>query len=239
MERERVVFQIEDTGERIACLLNPESLVLRRRAGIRQRESGGGVVTGNRMTDDSLIYTGGGLTSIELDLVFDVSVAGSSIATEDVRELTEPLWCLAENADDPQHRGKPRVCRLFWGKSWNIPAVVAAVSERLEQFNAEGVPRRSWLRMRLLRCRLPEPSTPTGLSVGVSEGEGGRTLARVHEVVGGDTGVGGETGPLAEPLSLIAFRETGDAANWRAFGLDDPMSLLPGQLLEIPENGSE
>jgi hypothetical protein len=56
---ERVVFLVEDTGERIACLLNPESLVLRRRAGIRQRESGGGVVTGNRMTDDSLIYTGG------------------------------------------------------------------------------------------------------------------------------------------------------------------------------------
>jgi hypothetical protein len=236
---ERVVFLVEDTGERIACLLNPESLVLRRRAGIRQRESGGGVVTGTRMTDDSLIYTGGGLTSIELDLVFDVAVAGSSIATEDVRELTGPLWRLAENTDDPQRRGKPRVCRLVWGKSWNIPAVVAAVSERLEQFNAEGVPRRSWLRMRLLRCRLPESSTPTGLSEGVSEGETGRTLARVHEVVGGDTGIGGETGPSAEPLSLVAFRETGDAANWRAFGLDDPMSLLPGQLLEIPESGSE
>jgi hypothetical protein len=236
---ERVVFLVEDTGERIACLLNPESLVLRRRAGIRQRESGGGIVTGNRMTDDSLIYTGGGLTSIELDLVFDISVAGSSIATEDVRELTGPLWRLAENADDPQRRGQPPVCRLVWGKSWNIPAVVAAVSERLEQFNSEGVPRRSWLRMRLLRCRLPEPSTQTGLSEGVSEGEGSAALARVHQVVGGDSGAGGETGMPAEPLSLVAFRETGDAANWRAFGLDDPFSLLSGQLLEIPESGSE
>ena len=236
---ERVVFLVEDTGERIACLLNPESLVLRRRAGIRQRESGGGVVTGNRMTDDSLIYTGGGLTSIELDLVFDVSVAGSSIASEDVRELTGPLWALAENADDPQRRGQPSVCRLVWGKSWNIPAVVAAVSERLEQFNSEGVPRRSWLRMRLLRCQLPEPRTPTGLSDGGNQGEGSATLTRVHEVVGGDSGTGREAGQAAEPLSLVAFRETGDAANWRAFGLDDPMSLLPGQLLEIPESGNE
>ena len=113
---ERVVFLLEDTGERIACLLNPESLVLRRRAGIRQRESGGGMVTGSRMTDDSLIYTGGGLTSIELDLVFDVSVAGSSISTEDVRELTSPLWRLAENAADTRHRGQPRLCRLVWGQ---------------------------------------------------------------------------------------------------------------------------
>ena len=30
---ERVAFLIEETGERIACLLNPESLVVRRIAG--------------------------------------------------------------------------------------------------------------------------------------------------------------------------------------------------------------
>jgi hypothetical protein len=236
---ERVVFLLEDTGERIACLLNPESLVLRRRAGIRQRESGGGVVTGQRMTDDSLIYTGGGLTMIELDLVFDVSVAGSSINTEDVRELTGPLWQLAENAATLGRRGQPRLCRLVWGKSWNIPAVVSAVSERLEYFTSEGVPRRSWLRMRLLRTRLPEPRALSGTTEGVAEVETGAMPVRVHEVIGSGSGAAGSAGLPAEPLSLVAFRETGDVSNWRAFGLDDPMSVLPGQLLEIPEIGIE
>ena len=36
---ERVAFVVESTGERLGCLLNPESLVLRRLAGIRPRLS--------------------------------------------------------------------------------------------------------------------------------------------------------------------------------------------------------
>lgn len=232
---ERVVFLLEDTGERIACLLNPESLVLRRRAGIRQRESAGGLVTGSRMTDDSLIYTGGGMTSIEVDLVFDVSIAGSSIATEDVRELTGPLWRLAENAADTRQRGQPKLCRMVWGKSWNIPAVVSAVSERLEHFNSEGVPRRSWFRMRLLRCRLPEPDESFDQLQEVPGGETGTAAARAYVVMGGGAGTVGSAGLPAEPLSLVAYRETGDVSNWREFGLDNPMSVIPGQLLEIPD----
>lgn len=232
---ERVVFLLEDTSERIACLLNPESLVLRRRAGIRQRESAGGLVTGGHMTDDSLIYTGGGMTSIEMDLVFDVSIAGSSITTEDVRELTGPLWRLTENTADTRQRGHPRLCRLVWGKSWNIPAVVSAVSERLEHFTTEGVPRRSWFSMRLLRSRLPEPDTSFDQLQGVPGDETGTTSARVHRVMGGGGGAAGSAGLPAEPLSLVAYRETGDVSNWRKFGLDDPMSVIPGQLLEIPD----
>ena len=41
---ERVTFLIEDTGEHVSCLLNPESLTLTRRAGLRvgrQREGRG------------------------------------------------------------------------------------------------------------------------------------------------------------------------------------------------------
>ena len=49
---ERVAFLLERTGERIACLLNPESLVLRRRAGLRSRQSAGGLVTGAELADD-------------------------------------------------------------------------------------------------------------------------------------------------------------------------------------------
>jgi nucleoid-associated protein YgaU len=43
-----------------------------------------------------------------------------------------------------------------------------------------------------------------------------------------------------ETLALIAWREYGDAAEWRAIAetnhLDNPRLLLPGMVLEIPRN---
>ena len=39
---ERVAFLIEETNERLRCLLNPETLVLRRTAGVRPRQSATG-----------------------------------------------------------------------------------------------------------------------------------------------------------------------------------------------------
>src|SRR5947209_8164329 len=95
---ERVAFLIEETGERLRCLLNPESLVMRRVAGIHPRHSAGGQVTGAGLTDDPLLYTGGGRTELELDLLFDLSLAGSSFTSDDIRDMTRPLWELAENA---------------------------------------------------------------------------------------------------------------------------------------------
>ena len=49
---ERVAFLIEETGQRLECLLNPETLVLRRTAGVAPRRSTTGRVTGAGMTDD-------------------------------------------------------------------------------------------------------------------------------------------------------------------------------------------
>jgi len=148
---ERVAFLIEETGVQLSCLLNPESVVVRRRAGIRLRQSSGGFISGHAGGDDSLIFTGGGVTSIDLDLVFDVSLAGSSIQSQDVKKLTRPLWKLAESSQNAGSQSQPPFCRFIWGKSWNILCVVASVAERFEAFNAAGEPRRSWLRMRLLR----------------------------------------------------------------------------------------
>src|SRR6185503_5835271 len=48
---ERVVFLVEATGDRIPCLLNPETFVVRRRAGIRPRRSAVGQLTGTALAD--------------------------------------------------------------------------------------------------------------------------------------------------------------------------------------------
>ncbi len=69
----------------------------------------------------------------------------------DVRELTQPLWALAETGDPVDGALMPQRIRFIWGKSWNVPGVVLAVAERLERFDANGVPKRSWLSMRMRR----------------------------------------------------------------------------------------
>ena len=153
---ERVAFLIEENNERLRCLLNPETLVLRRWSGVRQRRSVTGRLAGVGLADEPLLYTGGGRTELDLDLLFDVSLAGSSVATSDVRDLTAPLWNLAENVAVNDGYSRVPMVRFIWGKSWNIPGIIEGVSERLERFTPDGVPHRSWLRMRFVRVNEPQ-----------------------------------------------------------------------------------
>ena len=191
---ERVAFLIEDTGQRLECLLNPETLVLRRTAGVAPRRSTTGRVTGAGMTDDPLLYTGGGSTEIDLELLFDVSLAGASIAAEDVRELTAPLWNLAENSAQSGRYGRPPLARLIWGKPWNVLGVVVSVAERLERFTPEGVPRQSWMRLRMRRVSDPpagaDQAAQPAVRVSPTAVEGGEirvpeTTIAVHRALGG------------------------------------------------------
>ncbi len=230
---ERVAFLLEHTGERLGCLLNPASLVRRRRAGIQPRRSLDSVLTGSARTDDALIYTGGGMTELSLDLLFDVAIAGSTIPTEDVRDLTEPLWNLSENQTGVDGYGQPTLVRFVWGKSWNMSGVVAAISERLESFTQAGVPRRSWLRMRFVR--VPEPQVrpaadPAFVSAAPVPRLGiGESMQdeQVYEVVG-----------QGDRPDAIAAQFYNDPLLWRLIcvynAIIDPLRLEAGQQLRIP-----
>jgi hypothetical protein len=242
---DRVGFLLEDSGERLRCLLNPETLEISRTAGLKQRRSASGVLTGRGLKDDPLMFTGGGTTELRMDLLFDVSLAGSSIQAEDVRDLTGPLWQLAENTADDEGFGRLRLVRFVWGKAWNIPGVIAAIAERFEDFSTEGVPRRSWLRMRFLRVENPEALSPRpGSNAGEvmpehvpPPEEMAPETVRTHQVIGGPTGTaqGGVTG---ERLDALAQKAYGDPSRWRwlaAFNrIEDPLRIPAGQVVQIP-----
>ena len=229
---ERVAFLIEDTNERIGCLLNPESVVIRRQAGVRSRRSAGGLVTGADLADDQLLYSGGGNTELTMNLLFDVSVAGSSIATEDVRDLTGPFWRLAESSQQGGGYGNPPICRFVWGKSWQIPGLVTAVAERLEYFTQEGLPRRSLMRLRFRRVL--EPVTPRPTVGGPQRPAAGQTPGfpgagerlETHELMGG------------ERPDQIAYDNYRDPELSRALmthnDIDDPLHIPAGTLLDLP-----
>jgi hypothetical protein len=232
---ERVVFVIEETQQHLRCLLNPEGMEVRRRAGVQPRRLSGGALSGAGLADEPLLCTGGGATELRLDLLFDTDLDEAGGGSGDVRELTGPIWRLAENQWSGQGGVRLPVARLIWGKQWNVPGVVAAVAERLESFTAGGMPRRSWLRLRFLRVAEPEagaaaaapdPEDLVDLDFTADEAE----AMPLHQVVGGD-GDG-------DRLDVIAFRYYGDPGFWRVLAhgndLDDPQDLEGGRLLRIP-----
>lgn len=193
--------------------------------------------------DEPLLFTGAGTTEILLELLFDVSLLGSSVQTEDVRELTQPLWRLAENSVTEGGFGRPPRVRLVWGKRLNEPAVVATLAERLEHFTASGAPRRSWMRMRLVRVEetLSEATQPPPLAPDLSAEQVTAHLPAesfgAHEVLG----AGGSPGqpPVAgQRLDEIAHQYYGDPSLWRLVaslnGINDPMRVPVGTVLRLP-----
>lgn len=246
---ERVTFLIEATNERIGCLLNPASLVQQRRAGVYSRGPAGLPVTAEGVSDDPLVAAGGGATELTFDLLFDVTLAGSSIVSDDVRALTGPLWQLSENAREADGSRRLPAVRFIWGKAWNVRGVITAVAERLEQFTAEGAPQRSWLRLRLRRIDdppppdLPPPPLPESLTaladvplttldaaaVPVVESAGG--LAAPADEQGATLAAGAR-------LDLLAAMVYGDPAYWRLIAainsIADPLRVAPGTALMLP-----
>lgn len=229
---ERVAFLIEDTNDRIGCLLNPESLVVRRSAGVRARQSAGGLVTGADLADDQLLYSGGGNTELTMNLLFDVSLAGSSVPAEDVRELTGPFWRLAENSQSGASYGSLPICRFVWGKSWQMPGLVTAVAERLEYFSAEGLPRRSFMRLRFRRVLEPVVPGPAaggprrpipGQAPGFA-GAGDRVEA--HELLGGER---------PDQITASHYRDPGLSRALMSYNdIDDPLHIPAGTVLDLP-----
>ena len=107
----------------------------------------------------------------------------------DVRDLTLPLWRLAENAADRRGGfGGPPLVRFVWGKAWNVLGVIAAVAERVEQFGPDGNPHRSWLRVRCSAGRASRPSRPSSTPAAPGRdrrGDGGRGGRRRRHRRGG------------------------------------------------------
>lgn len=239
---ERVAFIVEDGGRRIDGLLNPESLRMQRQAGVEPRMGWTRPITAASQKDDPLLFTGGGVTELDLELLFDTTLASEGRRSEDVRESTRPLWDLAENRPMATPHGRPPLVRFVWGKSWNVPGVVLAVAERLERFSSAGVPGRSWLHLRLRRLAPPDDrhvdsdardaaradEARAAVDAMSSAGPGGAVPEARHQVVGGDH----------PRLDEVASRHYGNPALWRLLamynGLDDPGEVPSGTVLRVP-----
>jgi len=245
---ERVVFIVEGDEQQIPCLLNPESLLLQRKSGAKNGSSGGGVVQGVSLADDPLLFTGGGITYLTMNLLFDINLPGVQLTQKDVRKMTGPLWALSEN--QPRSKGGralPAVVRFVWGKAFNFPGVITDIAERLELFDTEGAPQRSFVRLRMRRVRdhsedmsggaIAPPLPPEDLNQPAPQFADG---VAVHAVMGAASGASGAgAGDESERIDQLAYTRYGNSSLWRIIAwvndLNFPEMLHPGMLLKMPK----
>lgn len=130
---ERALFLIEATGERISALLNPEQLTLTRASGLRPLTAGAGAVTGPGLSDTPLIATGGGVTELTLDLLFDIDLIDAQALRQPggdiARAETEPAaaepplsGAALAGLDAPRPADVRHLTRPFWNLAENAAA---------------------------------------------------------------------------------------------------------------------
>lgn len=244
---ERVAFLVEETGERIDCLLNPESFEVTRLAGVRPRGTASGRLVGSGQADDPLQFTGGGRTSLVLDLLFDVDFVEPAIRPADVRTLTRRLWLLAENSAEESGAVRPPLVRLVWGKTWNVPGVIVAVAERFDVFDPAGAPQRSWLRLKLVRvaesAAAAQESFEDELANALPPGESTRQSGDVLpgdalRAVGDGGGTESDSGFAGVRPDTLACDSLGSPFLWRLLTdyneIADPLRIEPGTVLTVP-----
>lgn len=230
---ERAAFLIEESGRRIDCLLNPETIVFKREAGLKRRSVIGQLIGDAPWSGDMLLSGGGGLVQLQLDLLFDTSLQ-SSPPVDDVQLLTAPFWELAEHAVNSQGHYAPNLSRFIWGKTWNVLGMVSAVAERFEHFLPGGAPQRSWMRLNFVRVADPAARRRQSMPVNMIDADGVAPFVSpavdFPEPQRNDFGRQ-PNAPMGEPgrLDQAAYALTGDPADWRRLavesGIDDPTML--------------
>ncbi|SIM76496.1 hypothetical protein [Micromonospora cremea] len=236
---ERVAFLIDSSGERVDCLLNPETVQVTRLAGVRHRAAAGGQLTGSGLADDPLVFTGGGRTELVLDLLFDVDFVEAQVRPGDVRVLTRPLWMLAENSTAEHGWLRPPLVRLVWGKTWNVPGVIIAVAERFDAFTGTGSPRRSWLRLKLVRAAETADQAEAGFAEELAAASTPTAAPGSAVVAAGDGAA--EPGRSGVRFDLLANDALGSPLRWRLLAehnrVTDPLAVPAGTTLAVPPPG--
>jgi hypothetical protein len=69
----------------------------------------------------------------------------------DVRQMTRPIWSLAENSAEVDKKRRPPSVHFLWGRAWDMPGIVTEVAERFDRFSPDGSPLRSWMRLVFVR----------------------------------------------------------------------------------------
>jgi hypothetical protein len=143
--------------------------------------------------------------------------------SQDVAAAVDLLleWTTSTDHSWRTHKPQPPLLRLHWGGYQYFPGYLSSVNATYLLFSPEGKPLRASVVLAMDEVPDdPKPQNPTS---------GGVPDRRAVRLGGGDS------------LASLARQEYGDPNLWRALavanGVDDPMSLTPGQALVVPPLG--
>ncbi|WP_068165481.1 LysM peptidoglycan-binding domain-containing protein [Rhodococcus phenolicus] len=159
-------------------------------------------------------YSGPEPCKLTLEMFFDATMKQDT----DVVKSVEQLFSCCIPVDEKAPKPMPPLVVLKWGGTTSFNAFVTQVSVKYTLFAPTGKPIRAV-------CSVSLEEMP-GETSRQNPSSGSVTHCRVHEVVDGDS------------LHLLAYREYGDPAMWRALaaynGIDDPTRLPPGRSIVLP-----
>jgi LysM repeat protein len=216
-ELEKASLELEG-GVRVACLYNPETLsVGRRNSWIASPMPGKGVPT--------LQYGGAAGGWMRLDLRFDTTADGTPVTkhTGQVMKLMDIDPDLP--GTDPEHNNaRPPTVVFHWGDLHSFRAVVTDLRLSFTYFSSTGVPLRADAQLELRQFEASDAFSRQNPTSGTPK------PSRVHRIQPGET------------LDRISARYYGDSTQWRrlaaANGIEDPLALRPGALLDIPREAT-
>ncbi|MCQ4045101.1 LysM peptidoglycan-binding domain-containing protein [Streptantibioticus rubrisoli] len=199
--------------ELIELQFNPSSLSLSKNTEWRR--------TPSRMAGQSALpeFVGSGPRSLSLEVFLD----GTAKHDNSVERTVEKLMKACVPTQRSLARKKPASpwVRFNWGstKTTAFNGVVSQLSVDYTLFDVDGKPLRAKCSLSIEEASVDPP--------GQNPTSGAREARSTHRVVAGDS------------LPLLAWREYGDATAWRmiaeANGIDDPMVLVPGTELLVPD----
>ncbi len=171
-------------------------------------------------------FNGGEPRKITLELFFDCFMPRSGVSSSDVRNDTNKLFSFmgvdSQLKGTESNMGRPPKCRLIWGQdsSYQFDCFITSCTVTYVLFNESGTPIRATASLTLEEER--DPASMGGTNP-TSRGDPGRRVWVVNE---------------GDRLDWIAYREYGDATQWRRIAdanhLEDPFSIKPGMVLAVP-----
>lgn len=217
----------DDHGTTVECMFNPKEYSFSKQNNWTSKERKGSNLA-------RFEFGSGQPTTLQMQLFFDTysnikhgTAQGGT--PKDVRKAyTEAIWDMMKvNSNLPDlsgsskhKKGRPSVVIFQWGATWTFKAVITSVKEHFTLFLSDGTPVRSTLDITFQQIQDKDDRPATNPTSG---GTGGERLWTVKE---GDT------------LAWIAYKEYGDANNWRLIAdanrLTRVRHLQPGMTLEIP-----
>ncbi len=165
-------------------------------------------------TAPPLQWVRGAGRSLSMQLFFDTydPIASDVQQGSDVRKQTKQVLDLLQ-ADPNTHA--PPFCEFSWG-TFSFQGVLQSANQHFTLFNNEGTPVRATVDVTFKELGQARPQQQRYSA----------DVTKQHVVRRGDT------------LSSIANEEYEDSTLWRAIArannLDDPLSIVPGQVLVIP-----